>query len=52
MLASYRAGEASALELLEAERALLELERAYWRACRDQLAGEARLAALVGGGAR
>jgi cobalt-zinc-cadmium efflux system outer membrane protein len=52
VLASYRAGEASALELLEAERALLELERAYWRACRDQLAGEARLAALVGGGAR
>ena len=34
------------------QRALLELERAYWRACRDQLAGHARLRALTGGGAR
>lgn len=52
VLAAYRAGEASALELLDAERALLELERAYWRACRDQLAGHARLRAMTGGGAR
>jgi outer membrane protein TolC len=52
VLAAYRAGEAGVLDLIDAERALLEHERAYWRACRDQLVGEARLAALLGGEAR
>ncbi len=48
-LASYRAGAASLLDVIDAERALLELALSSWRACRDLLQAEARLGALVGG---
>lgn len=47
--ASYRAGSASVLDLLDSERALLEFELSYWRACREFLQGEARLTELLGG---
>jgi len=47
--ASYRAGSASILDLLDSERALLEFELSYWRACREFLKGEARLTELLGG---
>ena len=47
--ASYRAGTASLLEIIDSERTLLDFELAYWRASRDYLQGEARLAFLVGG---
>lgn len=47
--ASYRAGSASLLDLIDSERALLEFETGYWRACRDHYQAEARLQALVGG---
>ena len=47
--ASYRAGSASVLDLLDSERALLEFELSYWRACREYLQGEARLTELLGG---
>lgn len=46
---SYRAGSASVLDLLDSERALLEFELSYWRACREYLKGEARLTELLGG---
>jgi len=46
---SYRAGSASVLDLLDSERALLEFELSYWRACREYLQGEARLTELLGG---
>jgi outer membrane protein TolC len=49
---SYRAGSASVLDLLDSERALLEFELSYWRACRDYLQGEARLTELLGGAAQ
>ena len=51
-LADYRTGEASILDLIDAERALLEFELSRWRACREYLQGEARLKALVGGDPR
>lgn len=51
-LAAYRGGDASVLDLIDTEQALLEFELAYWRACRDALQGAARLDALVGGGSR
>lgn len=47
--ASYRAGRASLLDLIDSERALLQFETAYWRACRDHFQSQARLEALVGG---
>ena len=47
--ASYRAGTASLLEMLDRERSLLDFETAYWRAIRDYLQSEARLVTLVGG---
>ena len=47
--AAYRAGTASVLDLLDSERALLEFELSYWRACRAYLQGEARLNELLGG---
>ncbi|MGK0480993.1 MAG: cobalt-zinc-cadmium efflux system outer membrane protein, partial [Planctomycetota bacterium] len=47
--ASYRVGSASVLDLLDSERALLEFELSYWRACREYLQGEARLTELLGG---
>jgi outer membrane protein TolC len=47
-LASYRAGEASVLDVIDSERALLEFERSYWRACRDYGRGRAELRALTG----
>ena len=46
-LASYRTGKASAFDLIDSERALLEFELSYWRACRDYLQGLARLGALT-----
>lgn len=49
---SYRAGSASVLDLLDSERALLEFELSYWRACREYLQGEARLTELLGGAVR
>lgn len=48
--AAYRAGTASLLDLIDSERALLGFETGYWRACRDQHQGRARLEALVGHG--
>ncbi len=48
--ASYRAGRAGVLELMDSERALLDFELSYWRACRDYLQGGARLKALTGEG--
>lgn len=50
--AAYRAGSASILDLLDSERALLEFELSYWRACREYLQGEARLTELLGGAAQ
>lgn len=50
--AAYRAGSASVLDLLDSERALLEFELSYWRACREYLQGEARLTELLGGAAQ
>ncbi len=47
-LASYRSGDASVLDVIDSERALLEFERSYWRACRDYGQGRARLRALTG----
>jgi len=47
--AAYRAGSAPLLELIDSERALLELETGYWRATRDLNQSRARLDALVGG---
>ncbi len=48
-LSSYRAGSASVLDLIDSERALLEFQLSYARACRDALQGYARLQALTGG---
>ncbi len=47
--ASYRSGNATVLDLLDSERALLEFELSLWRACRAYLQGEARLHELLGG---
>jgi cobalt-zinc-cadmium efflux system outer membrane protein len=49
-LTDYRTGEASVLDLIDSERALLEFELSQWRACREYLQGEARLRALIGEG--
>lgn len=46
---SYRAGKAPLYELVDAERRRLELEKAYWRACRDHHQSRARLRTVVGG---
>ena len=46
---AYRAGSASVLDLIDSERALLEFETGYWRACRDHYQSQARLEALIGG---
>lgn len=46
--ASYRAGRASLLDVIDSERVRLQFEIAYWRACRDQFQSKARLDALVG----
>lgn len=51
-LISYRAGDASVLDLIDSERATLEFELSLWRACREYFQGEARLKALTGGAAR
>lgn len=48
--ASYRAGAASLLDLIDSERTLLEFELMYWNASRDVLLEESRLRALIGGG--
>ena len=47
-LSSYRSGDASLLDLIDSERALLDFELSYWRACRDFLQGEAHLRSLTG----
>lgn len=49
---SYRAGRASLLDVIDSERARLQFEIAFWRACRDQFQAKARLEALVGGEVR
>jgi len=49
-LTSYRTGEASVLDVIDSERALLEFEKSYWRACRDYGQGRARLRALTSEG--
>ena len=46
---AYRAGKSSVLDLIDSERALLEFETGYWRACRDHYQNRARLEALIGG---
>ncbi|MCA8942089.1 MAG: TolC family protein [Planctomycetes bacterium] len=45
----YRTGESSLLDLIDSERALLELETSYWRACRDLEQSAAALHELLGG---
>lgn len=46
-LASYRAGEASALDWIDAQRTLLALRRAYWRAQLDQQQAQVELRTLT-----
>jgi outer membrane protein, heavy metal efflux system len=48
-LAAYRNGTATALDLIDSERTLLEFELAYWRANLDQWQAISRLRFLVGG---
>ena len=48
-LAAYRTGMATALDLIDSERTLLEFELAYWRANLDQWQAISRLRFLVGG---
>jgi outer membrane protein, heavy metal efflux system len=45
---SYQAGSGSFLDLIEAERTLLEFRLSYYRALADQAAGLARVEMLVG----
>lgn len=45
--ASYRTGGASIVDLIDAERVVLEFELASWAACRDALVGRARLERLT-----
>lgn len=45
---SYRAGNASLLDVIDSERVLLDFETAFWRAVRDHYQSEARLQALIG----
>ena len=47
-LAAYRTGAASLLDLIDTERALLEFQLSFWRACREYWIGDARLRAVVG----
>ncbi len=47
--ASYRAGTSTVVDLLDAERVVLEFELSSWRACRDAFVGAARLTTLTGG---
>tara|TARA_R110002072_G_scaffold243682_1_gene402766 strand:- start:107189 stop:108436 length:1248 start_codon:yes stop_codon:yes gene_type:complete len=46
---SYRTGRSSLLDLIDSERALLDFETGYWRACRDHYQSKARLEAFIGG---
>lgn len=46
---AYTAGSSTLLEVIDSERALLQFEIAYWRACRDHHQSRARLEALIGG---
>lgn len=48
-LAAYRTGAASILDLIDSERALLEFELSFWRACLEHWQSTARLQALLGG---
>jgi outer membrane protein TolC len=45
---AYTTGGATLLDLIDAERVLLELELSFWRACKEYHQAEARLRALVG----
>lgn len=45
---SYRAGDASLLDVIDSERALLEFRLSYWTACRHAHEAFARLDALTG----
>lgn len=47
-LSAYRTGGATILDLMDSERAFLEFELSYWRACLEYSQGEARLRALTG----
>ena len=46
-LASYRAGNASALDWIDVQRTLLALRRAYWRAQLDQQQAQVELRTLT-----
>ncbi|MEQ8763393.1 MAG: TolC family protein [Planctomycetota bacterium] len=48
-MSAYRTGEASVLDLIDSERALLEFDLSFWRACRELWISRARLKALMGG---
>ena len=48
-LSTYRAGTATVLELIDAERLALGFELDYWRACRDVALAHSALQALLGG---
>ncbi|MCB1121243.1 MAG: TolC family protein, partial [Verrucomicrobiae bacterium] len=47
--AAYRSGNASILDLIDSDRALLKLETEYWRAAADAWIARWRLATLSGG---
>lgn len=46
---SYQSGKASALDLIDSDRALLKLETEYWRAAADAWLARWKLATLSGG---
>ncbi len=48
-LVAYRTGTSSILDLIDSERALLEFQLSFWRACHAYLEGRAHLRALSGG---
>jgi len=45
---AYESGQISALEIIDSERALLDLQLSYWRAVANALQTEARIQRLVG----
>ena len=51
-LSAYRAAKAPILDLIDSERAKLEFELSFWRACRDYLQAAARLRAMTAGDLR
>ncbi len=48
-LVSYRTGESSILDLIDAERTLIEFDLSYWRACSAHQKAKAQLHSLIGG---